>query len=244
MILTKRLPGATYPGDQAGLVCSDGELAGKGHLGPQTVFREDTLMRRFLTASGVALLAVALLLTGTPAQAGSLSWEDDTGEPETAAQGTLDITKVTLDFDGATFFMTLDMADLGDPAPFGTGQYYAVRFNYRDDVFTFRLTQDRLTGDTFTFQQRSGESQVTTLVCKTCKAELDVEAKQVRMQVGMESLKSAMRKLGPGEKIEALTALTGASYAEPSRAVFPGGTFLWGVSQDSAPAPDPATFTF
>lgn len=200
-------------------------------------------MRRFLTIAGTTLLATALLMGGTPAKAASLSWTDPAGDPTAAGQGTLDITKVTLDFDGKTFFMKLDMAALGDPAPFGTGQFFAVRFSYGEGQYTFRLTQDRLIGETFTFQERSGQSQVSTLTCKTCKFQLDRKLSRVTMQVGMDSLTSAIRKLGPGKSIEAITALTGAAYSEPSGTY---GTLLWGggTPGDSAPAPAPATFTF
>ena len=206
-------------------------------------------MRKLLISSGAVLLAVALLLAGAPAQAGSMSWEDDPGDPSTGAQGTLDITKVAINFDGSTFFATLDMAALGEPAPFGTGQHFAFRFNYGEGQYTLRLTQDRFHGEVFTFQERTGESEVTTIPCKTCKAELDFEASQVRMQIGMSSLTSAMRKLAPGQSIEGLTALTGAAYSDPSGmqagVVFSGHTILWGNTPgDSAPAPDGAKFTF
>lgn len=206
-------------------------------------------MRKFLISSGAVLLAVALLLAGTPAKAGSMSWEDDAGEPSTGAQGTLDITKVTLDFDGSTFFATLDMAELGEPAPFGTAQHFAFRFNYGEGQYTLRLTQDRFHGEIFTFQERTGDNQVSTIPCKTCKAELDFEASQVRMQIGWESLTSAARKLAPGQSIEAITALTGPAYSDPTGlqagVVFSGHTILWGTTPgDSAPAPDPGTFTF
>lgn len=200
-------------------------------------------MRKLLISATTMLLAVALLLTGAPAQASSLSWDDALDEPTTVAQGTWDIKKVSLNFDGTTFFITLDIKALGEPAPFGTGQFFAVVFNYGDGEYTLRLTQDRLTGDTFTMQEASGQNQVSTLTCKTCKFKLDFEGSRVLMQVGMESLKSAMRKLGPGQSIEGINVFSGASYSEPSGTF---GTFLWGGSEpgDSAPAPDPATFTF
>ena len=200
-------------------------------------------MRRILISLATTAVAASLLLGGTPAKAASLSWEDAVDEPTAAAQGTWDLTKVTLDFDGTTLFMTLDVKSLGEPAPFGTGQYFAVRFAYGEGQYTFRLTQDRVNGDNFQFQERSGQNQVSTLTCRTCKAQLDFEGSKVIMQVGMESLQSAMRKLGPGQSIEAITALTGAAYSEPSGTF---GTFLWNGSTpgDSAPAPDPAKFTF
>lgn len=200
-------------------------------------------MRRFLTTLGVALVASALVLNGSPAKAGTLSWDDPVGDPATLAQSTLDITKVSLNFDGTTFFVALDIAQLGEPAPFGTGQFFAVAFDYGDGHYTLRVTQDRVTGDAFSFQEEVGEAQVGPIACKTCKFKLDFEASKVLIQVGFESLKSAMRKLAPGESFEALTAWSGGSYSEPSGTF---GTFLWGGSEpgDSAPAPDPATFTF
>lgn len=200
-------------------------------------------MRRFLIAIGTALLAVSLLMTGTPAQAGSLSWEDPLDDPTTAAQGSWDIKKVTLDFDGATFRMTMDVKQLGDPPPFGTGQFFAVRFQFGDGQYTFRITQDRLAGENFQFQERAGQSQVRTIVCKTCKYTLDRKANKVTMQIGFDSLTSTLKKLAPGGKIESILAFTGTAYSEPSGTF---GNLLWGggTPGDSAPAPAPGTFTF
>lgn len=200
-------------------------------------------MRKFLVSVGSALLAAALLMTGTPAQAASMSWDDALDDPTTAAQGTWDIKKVTLEFDGATFFMHIDLKQLGDPAPFGTGQFFAVRFTFGEGEYTFRLTQDRLNGETFTFQERAGQSQVATIACRTCKYKMDREASRLTMQVGFDSLKSTLRKLGPGGQIETLRAFTGTAYSEPSGQF---GTLLWGggTPGDDAPAPDPRTFTF
>lgn len=200
-------------------------------------------MRRTLTALGVAVLAASLLMAGAPAQAGSYSWDDPADDPGTLAQATLDITKVTLDFNGAVFNVTMDIKQLGEPAPFGTGQYFGVEFLYGENRYILRLTQDRLLGDAFSFQVESGQSQVSPITCRTCKYQLDFEASKVRFQIGLESLKSALRKFAPGQSIEGLLAYTGAAYSEPSGTF---GTFLWGGSTpgDSAPAPDPASFTF
>lgn len=206
-------------------------------------------MRRFLVATGTALLAVSLVMTGNPAQAGSMSWEDAAGDPTTLAQATLDITKVTLNFDGNTFSSTLDIAQLGEPAPFGTGQWFSFRFNFGEGVYTFRVTQDRFTGDNFQFQQKVGESTVEAIACKTCKFKLDFEASQVYMEIAFESLKSSLRKLGPGQSIEALSAFSGPVYSDPSGVVggtvFSGPNLLWaGNPGDSAPHPEGASFTF
>lgn len=195
------------------------------------------------------MLALALLLGGSPAQAGSMSWDDAAGDPTTLAQGTLDITKVTLNFDGNKFSSTLDIAQLGEPAPFGTGQWFSFRFNFGEGVYTMRVTQDRLTGDNFQFQQKVGESTVETIACKTCKFELDFEGSKVYMEIGYESLKSTLRKLAPGQSIEALNAFSGPVYSDPTGTVggtvFTGPNILWaGNPGDSAPHPDAKTFTF
>jgi hypothetical protein len=187
-------------------------------------------------------MALALLVTGTPAQASSMSWSDDVDEPILLAQGSLDITKVTLDYDGKTFSVVLQMKQLGDPAPFGTGQWYGFRFNYGENQYTMRLTQDRIIGDAFQFQQKTGDAEVTGIPCKTCKFKLDREASQVRMEIGFESLKSALRKLEPGQSIDALLASTGPAYSEPSGTF---GTVLWaGNPGDSSTHPDGESFTF
>ena len=207
-------------------------------------------MRRFLTSSGTLLLAVALLLAGSPANAGSMSWEDEVDEPTTAMQATLDITKVTLDFDGKTFTSTLDIKQLGEPAPFGSGQYFALDFVFGEKDYILTVNQDRLVGDYFVFQSAEtapdGETRtVTTIPCKTCKFELDFEGSKVRMQVGWESLTSAARKLAPGGKITELAASSGPTYAEPSQMIFTSPIILWAENPgDAAPAPGDAAFTF
>ena len=210
-------------------------------------------MRRFLTVTGTALLAVALLMGGTPAQAGELSWADEVDEPGTAAQATLDIAKVTLSFDGTTFKTVLDIKGLGDPAPFGTGQFFALDFSFGEADYTLRVTQDRVVGDKFQFQSSElapgGNSRtVTTIPCRTCKFELDRAGSKVLMQIGWESLTSAARKLAPGKSIEALEASTGSSYSLPDTSgtgVINGGTFLWyGNPGDSSAHPDGEPFTF
>lgn len=204
-------------------------------------------MRRFLISTGTALLAAAVLMGGSPAQAGSFSWADPETDPSTLAQGTLDITKVSLNFDGKDFVSTLDLKQVGDPAPFGTGQYYAFRFFFGENEYILRLTVDRLNGEGFQFQQRTqtpGGSEVAAITCKTCRYKVDKEASKVTLQIGFESLRSAARKLAPGGKIENMSASTGAAYSEPSGTF---GTLLWAgttAAGDSAPAPDGATFTF
>ena len=199
-------------------------------------------MRRFLTLATTSFVALALLLTGVPAQAGEMSWDDAVDEPSTGLQATMDITKVTLTFDGATFLTRLDIKDLGEPAPFGTGQFFAVRFNYGDGEYTMRVTQDRLAGDGFQFQEASGQNQVSTIACKTCKYKLDMEANQVTMQIGYDSLKSALRKLAPGDTLDGLTAFSGAAYSEPSGEF---GTLLWGggTPGDTSTHPEGEPFT-
>lgn len=199
-------------------------------------------MRRFLTVTVAGFLAAALLMAGMPAQAASMSWEDEVGEPILTATGTLDITKVSLNYDGKKFAVTLDMREVGDPAPFGTGQWFGFRFNYGEGVYTMRVTQDRVVGDGFAFQEKTGDAEVTAIACKTCKFKIDREAKKVYMEIGFDSLKSALRKLAPGQSIEALYASTGPAYSEPSGTF---GNVLWGGSPgDNSVHPDDATFTF
>lgn len=202
-------------------------------------------MRKSLTFAGASLLVAALMLPGSPARAGEVSWDDpvdDAVAQGPASQATMDITKVNLSFDGKTFKTTMSIKQLGDPAPFGTGQYFAMRFTFGEGQYTMRLTQDRAAGNVFQFQERTetpGGSEVRTIPCRTCKSELDVAKSQVIMQIGMESLNSAIRKLGPGSTIETLSAESGSSYGLPDI-----GPFLWLDIGDNAPAPPPAKFTF
>ena len=207
-------------------------------------------MRRFLTLTGTVLLAVAVLLAGTPAQAGEVSWADETDEATTVAQATIDITKVTLSFDGKTFKSVLDIKQLGEPMPFGTGQFFLVEFKFGEAEYNLTITQDRLVGDSMQFQSSEpapgGQSNtVTTIACKTCKFKLDFDKSQVEIQIGWESLTSSLRKLAPGGSIEAVTARTGPAYSEPSGQIFTSPTFLWGTTPgDSTTHPEDPTFTF
>lgn len=199
-------------------------------------------MRKFMTTLGVGLVALLMILGPAPARAGELSWDDLKGEPATFAQGTWDVTKVNLSFDGANFFVRIQVAALGDPAPFGTGQHFTATFNHESNRFILRLTQDRLAGESFTLQQPSGQNQVSTVACKTCKFKLDKEKSEVLMQIGFESLKSASRTLAPGESLTGISIVTGPTYSEPSGTF---GTLLWGGGAgDTTSPPDGASFTF
>jgi hypothetical protein len=200
-------------------------------------------MKASMKAAAVILAVVTGLGSTLPARAGELSWTDPAGDATTLGQGSWDITKVGLSFDGTTFVAKIKVVALGDPPPFGTGQNFAVRWNFGDGQFTMRLTHDRFTGEKYTFQARAGESQVSTLTCKTCKHKLDRAKSEITMQIGFETLKSAMRKLAPGQKIESITAFASNAHSEPSGTF---GTLLWGTGTpgDTAPPPAGTTFTF
>ena len=204
-------------------------------------------MRRFLSLAGALSLTVALLMSGTPAQAGEKSWTDDVGEPQTAAQETIDITKVTLSFDGKTFKSVLDIKKLGEPMPFGTGQFFILGFSFGEADFNLTLTQDRLTGNSFQFQSSEpapggAGNSVTTITCKTCKYNLDMTKSRVEFQIGWESLTSSARKLALGGSIENVQAESGPAYSEPSGTF---GTLLWGTTPgDTSKHPDDQSFTF
>ena len=199
-------------------------------------------MRRFLVSSGTVFVTVALLLTGTPANAGQLSWTDpelDAFPPGPASNATLDVVRVSLATTPDSFIWQTQLRQLGEPLPIATGHHFTLNFTFGDAAFVIRVTQDRLNGNGVVFQKQDETTPtVQNLGCAKCKLSIDAEANTVTLTASLGTMQAASRKLVPGATIEGINAFTGLMWATPA------GTLYGGSAQgDSAPPPDGASFT-
>jgi hypothetical protein len=208
-------------------------------------------LRYLLTAAAsVALLGA----TANPASAAkAMSWNDVlddavvAGLPIPAAPLSnpgIDITKATIQYDGKTVVWTLAVKSASAQTYGGTGVWYAFEFDYGDGHFTMRVNRDQVSGNTFEMQEDAGQSQVSTVSCVRCNAKVDSAKNTVVITTPFASLASGVRsaagkdQLAPGKTFTGLTATAGVMYGSP---VTP---LLWSGPWDSAPAPEPAEFTF
>lgn len=201
-------------------------------------------MRRSFIVLAVALTATATLLGGTPVRAAQMSWTDaeaDAFPPGPATNAALDITKVSLATTPEEFVWTTQVTQVGDPRPGGTGHHYTLEFTFGDASFVMRVTQDLVAGNGIVFQ-KSDETTPTVqnLGCAKCKLDINPESNTITLRATIGTMQAASRKLVPGAKIEGVSVFTGLMWDIPEV-----GTLYGGSGQgDSAPPPDPASFTF
>ena len=197
-------------------------------------------MRRFLPAS-VMLLAVTLLLTGTPAQAGSLSWDDPAGDaaPEglpvpPLSEPAFDITRSTIASDGKTLTWKAEIPGLtADPPPKATGMHFTFSFGFEGNSYRWVVAKDRLGAGGTTFYI-AGDAGSNAVDCGKCVGKIDVEGKAVTITAPIASMDRGIEgKFGPGSVMEAIAAEAGRYYDAGVR-YFP--------TDESAPAPEPGTF--
>lgn len=178
-------------------------------------------MRKFLTTTGTALLASALLIGASPARAGEFGWTDPEGDATgvSAIASTprppdpeLDITKVTYLADGKNLNVTWHLTKaVGDPAA-SIGRDFDFYFTHDDHKYSvgaqlpaFPFDQGvLLTGAVFT---NNDGAQPTTITCG-CKLRIDDKANTITFTAGYEDLNRAFPgtgKVGPGTKFTALS---------------------------------------
>lgn len=201
-------------------------------------------MRRSFIVLAVALTATAMLLGGTPVRAGELSWTDAEADAFPAGPATnaaLDIQKVSLKTTADEFIWTTQVAAVGEPRPTGTGHHYTLEFTFGEASFLMRVTQDLVAGNGIVFE-KSDETTPTVqnLGCAKCKLDINPDTNTITLRATLGTMQAASRKLVPGAKIEGVTVYTSVLAAIPEV-----GTLYFGSGQgDSAPPPDPASFTF
>ena len=197
-------------------------------------------MRKFLISTATALLAVALLMSGTPAQAGTLTWTDPTGDaapeglpiPPLSEPG-YDITRSTLASDGTTLTWTAEVPGLtADPPPKATGMHFTFSFTFGENSYRWVVAKDRLGAGGTTFYI-AGDAGSDAADCPKCLGKIDVEGKVVSITAPIASMDRGIEgKFGPGSMLEAIAAEAGRYYDAGVR-YFP--------TDESAQAPAPAT---
>ena len=208
-------------------------------------------MRRFLTVAGTVLLAVSLLLGGTPAQAASLSWDDPAGDatPEGApipvSEPGFDVTTVTMSSDGANLIWEASVPGItAEPPLHGTGMHFTFAFDLGENTYSFRISEDRIAGPAQAFYYH-GEL-LEPQVCDKCRLKIDREAKKVTVNAPLASLGRGVRSAGVGDKFDVGTKMENVR-VEAGPVYFigaPGVVSLtsFGVYETAAALP-PGTFT-
>lgn len=212
-------------------------------------------MRRFLSVSGVALLATTLLLGGTPAKAGSVSWDDPEGDatgylgesPPRPSEPAYDILKVTMASDDKDLTVVAAFKELGTIPPQATGNVYRFAFTAGDGRFTLSIIEDHVGGKYSAFSVRDETTGVNNAVeCVKCLGKINLESNQVELKLPISSLDSARKtaqvpgKIVAGSKLEEVTVLAGEYY---NGGYSTGFGFSLSNDADLSPLPDPGSFT-
>jgi len=220
-------------------------------------------MRRFLTVSGVALLAIAVLLNGPPASAGSVTWDDPEGDaieflgeaPPRPSEPAYDVLNVAMASDGKDLTIAAKFKQLGSIPPQATGNTYRFVFVSGDGTFTLSVIQDTIAGEFSAFAVRDAVTGVNNAVdCIKCTGKINVESNTLEFTLPISSIDSARRTAGVAGKIEPGTAIEGVSvvageyynfgYRVPGVTdTLGGGLVSLSNTADSAPLPAPGTFT-
>lgn len=206
-------------------------------------------MRRFLVATGTALLAAALLMSGTPAQAGTLTWTDPAGDaapenlapegggvPAPVSEPAFDIVKSTISTNGGTLIWTAEVPGItADPPPKATGMHFTFEFTFGESNYRWVVAKDRLAAGGTTFY-KEGTTGSDPADCGKCVGKIDVEAKTVTITAPIASMDRGVDgKFGPGSTLEAVSVGAGRYYDTPAVKYFP--------TDEIAAAPAPGTFT-
>src|SRR5688572_21014977 len=141
-------------------------------------------MPKPLTALLIGAFALSQLLGASPARAATTTWVDPGGDDMTVGHGTWDIERMTLDFDGSRLQVSFALAALGDPPPFGTGQFFLLDFRHLGVRHSIVLIEDRVDGETFSFRRETSSGGISSVPCSSCVAYVDSKNSQVVMEIG------------------------------------------------------------
>ena len=198
-------------------------------------------MRRFLAGLGVALVATSMVLGGTPARAGTLTWTDPTGDaaPEglpvpPLSEPAFDIVRSTISSDGKTLLWKAEVPGLtADPPPKATGMHFTFSFDFEGNSYRWVIAKDRVGGGGTTFYI-AGDAGSNQADCGKCIGKIDVEGKAVTITAPIASMDRGIEgKFGPGSVMETVAAEAGRYYDAGVR-YFP--------TDESAPAPGDGSF--
>ena len=209
-------------------------------------------MRKFAAMTGALLLSTTILLAGTPARAGSLSWEDAAGDAtpeglpvEPLSEPGYDVTTVTMSSDATHLRWEASVPGLAaEPPLHGTGMHFTFGFSLGENSYSFRISEDRIAGNAQAFYYHSDLLEPQT--CDKCLLKIDRGDKKVTLNAPIASIGRGVRSAGVGDKFDAGTKMESVGVvAGPVYFIgAPGVASLtsFGV-YEVADAPDPGTFT-
>lgn len=199
-------------------------------------------MRISFRKAALALAAAGLLASALPANAANLTWTDPEGDAFPAGLNPgIDIVRTSLATTADSFVWKIQVKELGDPLPPGTGHHFTLGFTFGDASFTMRVKQDLVSGNGLVFEKQDETTPtVQSIGCAKCKLDFDAKTNTITLTATLGTMQAASRKLVAGAKIESVNVFSAPLWEIPEV-----GTLYLGSGQgDSAPPPGDATFTF
>lgn len=180
-------------------------------------------MRKFLISSIAALVALGLLMTGTPAQARSLSWTDPAGDATgigpvastpRPSDPSLDLLNVSYTTTGDSLLLTSRVQKFGSPDA-SVGSTFRWNFTYNDISYNVALQMPGNGGENVFASGPVFWKGSTNLGCGRCSVKNDAKANTVGVIIpfksltsGMKSADSGQKPVGPGSNFERLSAIS------------------------------------
>lgn len=196
------------------------------------------MKNRSVRAVFAGFAAIGLFLASSPANAGSVSWEDEAGDATQffVASGTpnekaFDITTVTLASDGTNFTYEAVVPEMteGNPSP-AYGYFFRFYFTVADAEFYFRVGQGP-TGEHFELRN----SDDAAVECKDCTGVIDREGKRAVATAPLSSLSEVLKAA------ELADSAAGQEVTAPE--VISQRYIAATLSADTATAPEGTAFT-
>ncbi|MBW3537218.1 MAG: hypothetical protein KY395_05525 [Actinobacteria bacterium] len=159
------------------------------------------MKNRSVRALLVGFTAIGVLLAGSPANAASLTWEDEAGDAKDLAIGTdalpndpaFDITKVTIETVDGKLVWTAELPEMAAGRPtYSTGYYFRFAFTHAAVNYWFIVGEDPLGAQNFSLSATATGG--AKMECKDCKAEINREAKAVIIEAPMATLDADFKK--------------------------------------------------
>lgn len=206
------------------------------------------MKNRSVRALLVGFTAIGLLLAAAPANAASLSWEDDAGDAVGLglADGpfndpAFDITEVTIETAGDKLVWTATLPEMADGTPdLSTGYNFRFGFSHDGANYWFQVGENMLGEQSFSLAQTAAGS--AALECKDCKAAIDRERTAVAIEAPLASLDAAFKEAeAAGTSGAEWTTLFVIAQRKVGSPVTPTGATL---TADTADAPEGAAFAF
>ena len=211
------------------------------------------MKNRVLRAVLLGAALGGLVLSGAPAQAASVTWDDPKDDVKMLGNGpndaAFDITKVAIANDGGTLKWEVAVPGVVEGRPtISTGYTFRFLFSQGDVAFQFQVAENLLGESVFSVRQAGGTPPHPALECEKCEGKIDREGKKVVITAPLASLDKALQSVegaGPlaGAEWTAIEVLANRPFGIPN----PGGALpVTGVvtTEDTATAPEGTSLKF